>query len=137
MRVLLSINPEHVDNIIQGIKIFEFRRKIFARKDVKTVVIYCTRPVGQIVAEFDIEDVLEDEPEALWASTSQGSGISKDFFDSYFAGREKAFALKIGALRVFNPPICPHEMFENFTPPQSYKYVPSQDEKKRPQYELL
>ena len=62
MRVLLSIRPEHVENIRSGIKTFEFRRRIFARRDVRTVLIYCTRPVGRLVGEFDIAEILEDEP---------------------------------------------------------------------------
>lgn len=124
MRVLLSIKPEHVANIRSGIKTFEFRRRLFARRDVKTVLIYCTRPVGRLVGEFDIADILEDEPEALWASTAEGSGISKEFFDTYFEGRRRAFALQIGSLRLYDEPLCPSEMFDNFTPPQSYMYVP-------------
>lgn len=81
-------------------------------------------PVGRLVAEFDIAGILEDEPEALWASTEVGSGISKAFFDTYFVGRPRAFALQIGAVRVFDEPICPNQYFEKFTPPQSYMYVP-------------
>jgi predicted transcriptional regulator len=123
MRVLLSIRPEHVENIRSGIKTFEFRRRMFARRDVRTVMIYCTRPVGRLVGEFDIADILEDEPEALWASTAKGSGISKDYFDAYFEGRPRGFALQIGSLRLYDEPICPSEWFDNFTPPQSYMYV--------------
>lgn len=124
MRVLLSIKPVHVESIRSGIKTFEFRRRMFARRDIGTVMIYCTRPVGRLVGEFDIADILEDEPEGLWASTADGSGISKDFFDAYFEGRSRAFALQIGSLRLYDEPICPSEMFDNFTPPQSYMYVP-------------
>lgn len=124
MRVLLSIKPVHVENILQGIKTFEFRRRIFARRDINTVLIYCTRPVGRLIGEFDIADILEDEPEALWASTRLGSGISKAFFDAYFAGRSRAYALQIGNLRVFEEPIVPSDWFDNFSPPQSYMYVP-------------
>ena len=126
MRVLLSIKPEHVANIRSGVKTFEFRRRLFVRRDVTSVLIYCTRPVGRLVGEFDIAGILEDEPEALWASTANGSGISKDYFDAYFAGRCRAFALRIGALRLYDEPLCPTAMFDNFTPPQSYMYVPGQ-----------
>jgi predicted transcriptional regulator len=138
MRVLLSINPVHVENICRGIKVFEFRRRLFARRDVRTVVIYCTKPVGRLVGEFDIADILEAEPEALWRSTAEGSGISKDFFDAYFEGRAKGFALQIGALRIYAEPICPSEWFDNFTPPQSYMYVPGgSDELPGRQYAML
>ena len=126
MRVLLSIKPNHVENILAGIKTFEFRRRLFTRRDVTTVVIYCTQPVGRLVAEFDIADILEDDPETLWALTYFGSGISKDFYDAYFSGRDRAFALQIGELRVYEEPIFPSAWFKNFTPPQSYMYVDSE-----------
>jgi predicted transcriptional regulator len=123
MRVLLSIKPEHVENIRRGTKTFEFRRRIFNRRDVRTILIYCTRPVGRLIGEFDIASILENEPEALWMSTADGSGISKDFFDAYFKGRSRGYALQIGQLRIYDEPICPSEWFDNFTAPQSYMYV--------------
>lgn len=126
MRVLLSINPEHVENIFSGIKTYEFRRKVFARKDVTTVVVYCTMPIGKIVGEFDIEAILSDDPFNLWKRTEHGSGISKQFFDRYFDGRELAFALKIGEVRVYDEYIDPNDVLENFTPPQSYMYMKSE-----------
>jgi predicted transcriptional regulator len=125
MRVLLSIKPVHVEKILSGAKKFEFRRRVFARRDVRTVLIYCTMPVGRLIGEFDIDDILEEEPEALWKRTSAESGISKSYYDSYFEGRSRAFALQIGALRVFKVPLPPSDFFDNFTPPQSYMYVAS------------
>lgn len=124
MRVLLSIRPIHVENILSGRKIFEFRRKIFTRRDVESVLIYCTMPIGQLVAEFKISEILEDEPDRLWERTASGSGISKGYFDAYFEGRDRAYALGIGALKIFETPIAPNELIPDFTPPQSYCYVP-------------
>jgi predicted transcriptional regulator len=132
MRVLLSIKPEHVSNIIDGRKTYEFRRKIFARRDVKTVVIYATMPIGRLVAEFDIDGIYEEEPEALWDRTSGGSGITKSYFDAYFSGREKAYAIGIGEVRVFENPIDPKIAYDGFTPPQSFMYVPVSDDEAQP-----
>lgn len=127
MRVLLSIRPVHVENILSGIKRFEFRRKIFIRRDVRTVLIYSTMPVGRLVGEFDIADILEDEPERLWTKTEDGSGITKAYYDAYFDGRAKAYALAIGDLRIYDEPVMPEDVIDNFTPPQSYRYVPRRD----------
>jgi predicted transcriptional regulator len=124
MRVLLSIRPVHVESILSGAKRFEFRRKLFTRRDVSTVLVYCTMPVGRLVAEFDIAGILEDEPEQLWRRTETGSGISKAYYDEYFDGRSKAYALAIGDLRIYKTPVIPTDVIENFTPPQSYRYVP-------------
>ncbi|TAX55993.1 hypothetical protein ELI02_10990 [Rhizobium leguminosarum] len=123
MKVLLSINPEHVVNIFSGLKTYEFRRKVFARKDVKTVVVYCTMPIGKIVGEFDIDCIIEDKPSDLWKETQVGSGITKKFFDSYFEGRHVAYALKIGEVRAYEEHVNPSEILDNFTPPQSYMYM--------------
>jgi predicted transcriptional regulator len=128
MLVLLSIRPPHVANILAGVKTFEFRRKLFARREIKSVLIYCTKPVGRFVGEFEIEDILQDQPEKLWRRTKAGSGISKRYFDDYFNGRHEAFALRIGKVREFDRHIVPDEIIRNFSPPQSFMYLerPSQ-----------
>lgn len=40
MKAMLSIKPEYVDRILKGEKTYEFRRRIFRRHDVDTIVIY-------------------------------------------------------------------------------------------------
>lgn len=125
MHVLLSIRPEHVANILAGTKTFEFRRRVFARREIRTVLIYCTKPVGCFVGEFEIERILKDRPDRLWKKTKSGSGISKKYFDTYFAGRGEAFALQIGKVRAFARHVVPSDVMDDFTPPQSFMYVPT------------
>lgn len=136
MKVLLSINPEHVENIFRGSKTFEFRRKVFARKDVTTVIVYCTMPVGKIVGEFDIDTILMDAPEEIWKKTRYGSGITRAFFDQYFSGREIAYALKIGEVREYDEYVNPNDVLDNFTPPQSYMYMKEERRKHDSNYQL-
>lgn len=38
MKVLLSIKPEFVEEIILGNKKFEYRKSIFKRKDISSIV---------------------------------------------------------------------------------------------------
>jgi predicted transcriptional regulator len=123
MLVLLSIRPMHVANILAGTKTFEFRRRLFARREIRTVLIYCTKPVGCFVGEFEIEDILCDRPNRLWQKTKHGSGVSKEYFDSYFYGRSQAFALQIGKVRAFVQHVNPSDVLDDFTPPQSFMYV--------------
>ncbi|HBA5332791.1 TPA: ASCH domain-containing protein [Escherichia coli] len=123
MKVLLSIKPEFVEKILNGTKKFEFRKGIFKKTDVKSVVIYSTMPVGKIVAEFDIADVIEDKPSIVWEKTSQYAGISKQFFDSYFHSKEKAFAIEIGNLKIYDQPLHLSSLGDNITAPQSYRYL--------------
>lgn len=123
MKVLLSIKPEFADKIFNGTKKYEFRKSVFREHGVSTVVVYATRPVGKIVGEFDVSDVLCETPSDLWRITKKYSGITKDFFDEYFAGRDVSFALAVGDVRRFEPPLNPSEVLKNFTAPQSYMYI--------------
>ena len=102
-KILISINPEHVENIINGSKKFEYR-KIAATQDISSIVIYETTPVKRIVAEAEIIDVLILSPDELWKQTKQASGISKEFFDEYFKGKKIAYAYKLGKVKVYETP---------------------------------
>ena len=64
-RVLLSINPEHVSNIISGRKKYEYR-KIVAKQEVSSIYIYETTPVKRIVAEAEVLGVIKLPPNQLW-----------------------------------------------------------------------
>lgn len=123
MKVLLSIKPEFAEKIFDGTKRFEFRKSIFLNRGVSTVVVYVTRPVGRILGEFDVSEIFCAAPSDLWDLTKEFSGISKEFFDSYFEGRTKSFALAVGEVRRYPAPLDPDDLIDNFTPPQSYMYV--------------
>ena len=123
MKILLSIKPEFVEQIFNGNKRFEYRKNIFSKKEVHSVIIYSTMPVGMIVGEFEISKILEDTPEKIWEDTEEQSGITKSFYDSYFENRDKAYALKIGKLKIYKAPINPYKIFDNFIPPQSFRYL--------------
>lgn len=102
-KILISINPEHVENIINGTKKYEYR-KLAAKQDISSIIIYETTPVKRIVAEAEIIDVLMLPPEELWRETKDASGISKEFFDEYFNGRDVAYAYKLGEIKVYDEP---------------------------------
>ena len=102
-KILISINPEHVENILNGTKKYEYR-KIAAKQDICSIIIYETMPVKRIVAEAEIIDVLMLSPEELWAQTKDASGISKAFFDEYFQDREIAYAYKLGKVKRYETP---------------------------------
>lgn len=124
MRVMLSIKPEYVEKILNMTKLYEFRKIRFGKDEIDKIVIYATAPIGKVVGEFDIADVLEDTPEHLWEITKAASGVNEEFYFKYFNGKRLAYALRIG-----NPiryPI-PLELkdFNINTPPQSFAYIPS------------
>lgn len=95
MKVLMSIKPEFVEEIMNGNKKFEYRKNIFKRKDVSSIIVYATKPYGKVVGEFEIEDIIMDNPKNIWEETKHVSGITKQFFYDYFEGRDKGFAIEI------------------------------------------
>ncbi|HIF9058709.1 ASCH domain-containing protein [Photobacterium damselae] len=123
MKVLLSIKPEFVEKIFSGEKLFEYRKAVFKRPEVRSVVIYSTMPEGKIVGEFAIGEILAKHPKELWEETKAVSGINQKFFDEYFSDREVAYAIQIKDLRRYPEPINPYEKERGFKAPQSFKYL--------------
>jgi predicted transcriptional regulator len=124
MKVLMSIKPEFAFKIFAGTKRFEFRRAVFKNKEIKTVIVYASSPVQQVIGEFEIEQILSFEPETLWKKTKKYSGISEEFFFEYFESKTVAHAIKIKSVKRYHQPLCLKSDF-NVAPPQSYLYVPS------------
>lgn len=125
MKILLSIKPDFVKQISSGKKRYEFRKALYKRRDVKTIVVYCSSPVCRLVGEIDVDNVLCDTPEQIWNVTEQEAGISKSFYLDYFAGRQVAFAIKIKSFRPYDKPLRLNERYPGVKPPQSFCYVES------------
>ena len=122
MKVLLSIKPEFADKIFNGTKKYEFRRSIFKKKEVKTVVVYASSPVQKIIGEFEIETIIKEKVNRLWNLTKEFSGISEEYFFEYFINKEDGFAIKIKRTKKYERPLSIKEDF-NATPPQSFMYL--------------
>lgn len=123
MKILLSVKPQFADKIFSGEKKFEYRKAIFKDQAIKKIVVYSSSPVRKIIGEFEIEEIIEDSPCAIWDQTKLFSGVKKSFFFEYFENRSKGFAIKIKKASLYNSPIDPYNSIDKFTPPQSFMYV--------------
>lgn len=120
-KILLSINPQHVENILNGTKKYEYR-KIKCKNVVDKIVIYSTSPVMKVVGEADVEEVLEDAPEKIWDKTQKYSGVDYKFFKKYYEGKEKAVAYKLNNIVEY----CEKRELEEYGlsyAPQSFVYL--------------
>lgn len=122
MDVLLSIKPEFANKIFDGTKRFEYRKAIFKRSGIRRVIVYASSPVQRVIGEFQIESILNDSVENLWKRTSKYSGITKDFYHQYFAGRDQAYAIQVGLIKRFKKAKTLQDYNINFAP-QSYVYI--------------
>lgn len=123
MKVMLSIKPEFVKEIADGKKHFEYRKSIFKKNNIESVVVYATKPYGKVVGEFLIDHILEENPDKLWYLTSEFSGISKSFFNEYFAGREVGYAIKIKEFIPYEEPLDLSFFDTIKNAPQSFCYL--------------
>lgn len=119
--ILLSINPNHVKNILNGTKRYEFRKKVCKRR-VDKILIYSTTPIMKVVGEAEVEDILVDNPETIWKKTKTKSGIDKKFFDQYYAERDQAVAYKLKNVVEYGTPKELKDYGVN-NAPQSFRYI--------------
>ena len=118
--IILSIHPCHIEKIFSGEKLYEYRKIV--PSDIQNIVVYATSPIKKIVAVIEVDKVISDTPESIWKQTSKYSGVTKEFFMSYFRGKEKAKAIKFKNVRKLGKP----EPLSNIGiqhAPQSYFYI--------------
>ena len=118
---LLSIHPEYVELIKNGIKRVEFRRRAFART-ITHIVIYATSPVKQMVGFCEVERVVRDTPAALWTQHGAAGGITRAALLRYLDGLTAAIAI---LLRPFRP-LANRLALTTLgvaRPPQSFQYL--------------
>ena len=122
MKVLLSIKPNFVEKVFSGEKRYEFRRVIFKKPEVNTIVVYASNPVQKVLGEFKIKGIIFDNLDSLWKRTNQHSGITEDFFYQYFKNMDFGYAIEIGEIKKYKKALLLQDHF-NVSPPQSFLYL--------------
>jgi predicted transcriptional regulator len=125
MIAILSIKAKYVEEILNGNKKYEFRKTSFKR-DVSSILVYATKPVGKIVCKLQVGDIIEDRPQILWRDFKEFSGLSKKEFFAYFGNKNKGTAIEIKEVEEFPEPINPNGLIPNFVAPQSWSYIPEE-----------
>ena len=122
MKVLLSIKPEFALKIFEGSKKYEYRRNIFKRTDVTTIVVYASEPIKKVIGEFEIDGIIHERPQVIWEQTGEQAGISKETFLDYFKDKTKGYAIKVRDARKYDAPV-PLSRLIVVSPPQSFAYL--------------
>jgi len=121
-RVLLSIKPEHAENILKGLKTVELRKPGFPIR-CNEVVMYCTTPVKRIVGAFEVEDIITMSKATLWLMYGSQTCITKEQFDAYYKDKHWATAIKIKQVTGRWAPLDPIKLFDRFHAPMSWMYL--------------
>ena len=131
MMVLLSIKKKYCDLILQGTKLFEFRKRLpSGLRKGDQIALYCSQPTSKVVAYVDVADVIQTTPYKLWMMTSFAGGIAHNDFSEYFYGFRIANAIQIGTIHKLNHPLSLAEIRGRDAPPQSFLYLSDEEASK-------
>jgi predicted transcriptional regulator len=97
--ILISLEPRHAENILQGRKRVELRRRTMNVAIGSTVWMYAKLPVGSIIGRAIVTAIHVLAPETLWRRFGTVSGLSRMEFFEYFADRDRGIALELSDCR--------------------------------------
>ena len=101
--MLLSIKPKYAKVILEGKKQYEFRNSK-PKEGINRIIFYASSPQKQVVGEAAIDQILEGTPEEIWEIAKIAAGITKKFYYSYYAGKDKAVAYKLKDVMIYDTP---------------------------------
>jgi predicted transcriptional regulator len=126
--ILISIQPEYADQIMDGCKTVELRRR-FAEgvgQDAR-LFIYSSNPVGAIIGCAKIDKVVRLPIKQIWRKFHKQACIEKGEFEKYFDGVEFGFVVSLGDVTPLTELLVREDILDRWgiRPPQSYMYLPA------------
>jgi predicted transcriptional regulator len=120
--LVFSIRPQWVTQILEGLKTCELRRRPPKLDTPVSALIYETSPARQVRAKCVVGPVVSDAPERLWKRFGSSACVSRDEFDSYFAGLSQAHAIMIQAVEELPKPLSLELLRQKvgFSPPRAW-----------------
>lgn len=128
--VLMSIKPKYADLIFGGTKTLELRRVCPKVGPGDLVLVYVSSPRMALVGGFEVAGIVSDEPQTLCKKWQPQSGVEKETFLLYFQGAATAYGILIGRTWQFDSATelnALRRRKSGFHPPQSYRYVASEE----------
>ena len=124
---MMSIREPYARAIMKGEKKYEYRTRKPAFGPRTRVMVYVPGRDGGLIGEMVVEKILSGTPESIWRRTAKEAGVDRDTFFAYFAGRTKAFALRILRFVEWEHPVrlddLRKRMGAGFRPPQFFRWL--------------
>ena len=124
--LLLSIHPEHAQNIFDGIKKVELRRVRPRLSKGDQVLVYVSSPTKALVGTFEVEYLIEDKPYKLWNKVKEYAAIPNKVFNEYYTNAETGYGIVINRVYKLKETVSLEKLrrrLPNFHPPQGYRYL--------------
>jgi predicted transcriptional regulator len=126
--ILISIQPEYADQIMDGCKTVELRRRFVESvgQDAR-LFIYSSNPVGAIIGCAKVDKVVRLPIKQIWKKFHKQACIEKDEFEKYFDGVEFGFVVSLGDVTPLTELLIRKDILDRWgiRAPQSYMYLPA------------
>lgn len=126
VQIIISINPKYCNSILSGKKTVEFRKESIEKVNLKAIM-YSTAPIRKFVGIFYVKNIYKNTIQNLWKQFGKKGEIMKEDYFKYFKDKEFGYALVIDRVRKFKTPINPNDYIPNYIPPQSFKYLNTEE----------
>jgi predicted transcriptional regulator len=125
--LLISIHPNHVEQIFSGKKRYELRRKFSTKWLGHRLNIYATEPAMQLVGQATVGRVIKSSPIEIWNRLGCEIGCTRSDFDEYTKDTDEIFAIELTDVTPFRVPVARKEIIQilkqSLMPPQSYSIL--------------
>jgi predicted transcriptional regulator len=122
--LLMSIKPAHWARIVEGGKLFEFRKRFGRRWAGRRAVFYASRPVCSLVGEAALSAVTSGRPDQVWSLCEGGAGVERSEFDAYVGSARVVAAIELAEVRSFPFAVAASRLANlvgrKLPPPQSF-----------------
>lgn len=122
--ILISLHPEHSENVLSGRKTVELRRRRLNVTPGTRVWIYTKQPRSRVDAYAIVSEVHEGSQDELWTMFGSQVAITRSAFDNYLSGSETGCAIVFSSVSRLRRAIGLDEIRQkvaNFHPPQFFK----------------
>jgi predicted transcriptional regulator len=125
--ILLSIRPKYAEKIFDGSKTVELRK--VRPKHINSgslILVYVSSPIKSLVGAFKVDHITEEPLNALWNIVRDKAGITREEFDTYYAGASTGVAIFFDEAWCLPEPIALKDLREElseFYPPQDFRYA--------------
>jgi predicted transcriptional regulator len=125
--ILLSIRPKYAKKIFDGSKTVELRKVRPKRIGSGTLIlVYVSSPIKSLVGAFKVDRITEKPLNALWNVVRNKAGITREEFDTYYAGTSTGVAIFFDEAWCLPEPIALEDLrdrLSEFYPPQDFRYA--------------
>lgn len=132
--LILSVRPGLAEAIVNGHKTIDIRRQRPNVRPGTLGLVYSSSPIQAVVGLFRVDEICSRPTEELWALAQNRACISRQDFDSYFAGADLGHAIVVSCGQRLSKPIKLSQLrdiWPGCRPPRSFGYLVAADQYSR------